>query len=137
MGQLNRYCAAMKAIFPILGTLALAACASPQQQCVTNATRDLQVVDGLILETRQNIDRGYAIREDIVPTASFNWCFGNYGYNTGVSLCSNNSTRVRRTPVAIDPAAEQAKLKNLEAQRRTLEERSRAQLAACEAQFGS
>lgn len=133
----RRYAQPMKAVFPILGALALAACATPQQQCVTNATRDLQVVDSLIVETTQNIQRGYAIREDVVPSSGFNWCFGNYGYNSGVSLCSNNTTRIRRTPVAINPQAEQEKLESLQAQRVTLATRSQEQLAACQAQFGS
>ena len=125
----------MKPALLILGLRGLAACATPQQQCVSNATRDLQVIDSLIVETTQNLQRGYAIREDVVTVPSVNWCFGNYGYNAGVSFCSNNSTRIQRTPVAINVAEEQAKLDGLQQQRGAVEARTRTQLAACQAQF--
>jgi hypothetical protein len=125
----------MTRIFPILGLLALAACATPQQQCQENATRDLQVLDLLIIETRQNLDRGYSVREDVVPRVGFSYCLGNYGYGSGISFCSGGSTSIRRTPVAIDLDAEAQKLKGLESRRTEVARQAQAGLAACQAQF--
>lgn len=41
----------------------LAACATPQERCLLQATRDLRVVDELIQEGERNLARGYAIEE--------------------------------------------------------------------------
>ena len=45
--------------FPVL--VLLAACGTPQEQCIRYNTRDLRTVDRLIAETEGNLDRGYAI----------------------------------------------------------------------------
>ncbi len=82
--------------------LPLAACATPQEQCVAAATQDLRVLDALILETRTNIERGFGVEEVIVPNSGFTWCYGNWGYNTGINFCSAPSTRTVERPVTID-----------------------------------
>ncbi|ABA79859.1 hypothetical protein GQF56_03710 [Rhodobacter sphaeroides] len=41
----------------------LAACATPQERCISQVTRDLRVVDALIQEGELNLARGYAIEE--------------------------------------------------------------------------
>ena len=120
----------------LLLILPLAACATPQQQCVSDATRELQVLDRLIIETRQNIERGFAVEQEIVPRVGFSYCFGNTWSNAGVSFCSSNSTQVRNRPVAIDIEAERRKLADLEARRATVAARTQRDLAACEARFG-
>lgn len=121
----------------ILSLILLAACETPQQQCTTSATRDLQVIDRLIVETNQNIQRGYAIREEVVPRVGVNWCFGNYGYGSGISFCSGGSTSIRRSPVAIDLDAERKKLAGLQEQRQIVAARAEAQLAACAQRYGA
>ena len=40
---------------------ALAGCGTPQEQCINRNTRDLRVVDRLIVETEGNLQRGYAL----------------------------------------------------------------------------
>jgi hypothetical protein len=120
----------------LLVLLPLVACATPRQQCINDATRDLQVLDRLIIETRQNLDRGFAIEQEVVPRVGFTYCFGNSWSNAGVSFCSNNSTQVRNRPVAIDTEAERRKLAELETRRVEVAARSQRALAACEAQFG-
>jgi len=127
----------MKSIAPILGLLCLAACTSPQQRCVEDATRDLQVLDRLIVETQQNISRGFAIEEEVVPRVGINYCFGSYGNTAGVSFCTSNSTSTRTTPVAINIEAEREKLADLQESREAAAARSAQALAQCEAQFGS
>ena len=39
---------------------ALAACGTPQEQCISCNTRDLRTVDRLIAESEGNLQRGYA-----------------------------------------------------------------------------
>lgn len=119
----------------LLVLLPLVACATPRQQCINDATRDLQVLDRLIIETRQNLERGFAVEQEVVPRVGFTYCFGNQGSNVGLSFCSNNSTQVRNRPVAIDPEAERRKLAELEARRVEVAAQTQRALAACEAQF--
>ena len=130
----------MRRSFLILFLLPLAACATPQQQCRNEATRDLRVLDDLIVETRTNISRGYAIEEEIVPRIGITTCFGNRfdgdGYG-GLSFCSGTSTSVRKTPVAIDIEAERRKLDGLEQSRAAAAGRAQSALATCQAQFGA
>lgn len=130
----------MKPRLLILLLLPLAACATPEQQCQNDATRDLRVLDDLILETRTNVSRGYAIEEEIVPRVGITTCFGNGFYGSGyggVSFCSGTSTSVRRTPVAIDVEAERRKLEGLEQSRNAAATRAQSALAACQARFGA
>lgn len=126
----------MRRKYLVLLLLPLAACATPKEQCVAAATQDLRVLDALILESRQNIARGYAVEEVIVPNVGFSYCFGNWGTNTGISFCSNDTVRTREQAVAIDIEAERRKLAGLERSRTEAVERSQRALAACEAQFG-
>jgi len=53
----------MRPALMILPFLALAACATPREQCIGQATRDLRVLNSLIAETQGNLARGYAIGE--------------------------------------------------------------------------
>ena len=53
----------MRPALMILPFLALAACATPREQCIGQATRDLRVLNSLIAETQGNLARGYAIEE--------------------------------------------------------------------------
>jgi hypothetical protein len=117
--------------------LPLAACATPQEQCVAAATQDLRVLDALILETRTNIERGFGVEEVIVPNSGFTWCYGNWGYNTGINFCSAPSTRTVERPVTIDLEVERRKLRELERSRSEAVGRTQRALAACEAQFGA
>ena len=43
-----------------LALAALAACGTPQEQCINRNTRDLRTVDRLIAEAEGNLQRGYA-----------------------------------------------------------------------------
>lgn len=123
--------------FLILLLLPLAACATPQQQCQNTATRDLRVLDQLIAETELNLSRGYAVEEEVVPAVGFTYCLGNDGHRFGGMFCTGGSTRVRERAVAIDPAAERAKLASLRDTRGEVATRSQAALAACRAQYGA
>ncbi|MEL6642951.1 MAG: hypothetical protein AAFQ79_03385 [Pseudomonadota bacterium] len=114
----------------LLSLIALAACASPQERCISEATEDLRVVNTLISESQANLDRGYAIETVNEPRVGFTFCTGR---NSNIVLCTASENSVRDRPVAIDLAAEQQKLNGLVSKKRELETRTRRDLAQCDA----
>lgn len=122
--------------------LGLAACATPQQRCIGAATQDLRVVDSLIAESRTNLQRGYGMRQRTDVVTEWDWCDWPQGYvrdrNGNLRpapprMCWNDRPVTRRYPVAIDLAAEQRKLTELEAKRRELAVQAERQVAECKA----
>ncbi len=94
--------------------LLVAACATPRESCISQAQRELRVVNSLIAETQGNIARGYAIgtRQDVVTYDTT--CRGVAADGTPVRVnCQEVGTRERRIPVAIDLNAETRKLTSL------------------------
>ncbi|MEM1066425.1 MAG: hypothetical protein AAF771_00020 [Pseudomonadota bacterium] len=115
---------------PLVAVATLVACASPQERCVMNATEDLRVVNALIDETEANIDRGYAIEEELEPRVGLNVCTGRRG---SFAFCTGTDFDTRERPVALDLAEEERKLASLIEKRQELEVRARRDIAACEA----
>jgi hypothetical protein len=110
--------------------LLLAACATPQQRCEIQATRDLRVVNGLIAETQATLQRGYALREETRTRFGTTICYGRDD-DFGIDFCLGNETRTRLRPVAVNLDAERAKLQTLQEKRQELEVRARAQIETC------
>ena len=92
--------------FPLL----LAACASPYEVCVHRAQKDVRVLDGLIEKSQGNIRRGYGIRSEEYFETEKQVC-GKQGDK--VFYCDVAVPKTRDVPVAIDLAAEKAKLQSL------------------------
>lgn len=116
--------------FPLL----LAACASPLEQCISSAQRELRTIDRLVNETRGNIARGFAIAEREEVVVRDGTCTGES--EDGVEFefeCEKTDVKTVREPVAIDLNAEQAKLASLEERQRQLQETASAQIAQCRA----
>ncbi len=117
-------------ILLLLAPLLLAACATPRQACLATASRDVATIDRLILETRTNIERGFAVDRELYTGTRVDLCMGSGGgrhhRNVGWSYCMVPETRVLSTPVAIDTTLEKRKLAEL------LEARKRAEKAAAE-----
>jgi len=109
----------------------LAACATPRDRCVAQATSELRVIEGLIAETEGNLARGYAFVTEPVVRTAFVWCFED----DLLTLCTRHEADTRQRPVAIDTAAERRKLVDLRARQAALQAPTRAALARCEAQF--
>jgi hypothetical protein len=114
----------------------LAACGTPQEQCISRNTRDLRVVDRLISETQTNISRGYALEEVTVfetvrvpcpPTAP--------GGPAGPGFCYDQRPDTDYRPRAIDLNAEAAKLESLKVKRESLARASEQVIAACRASY--
>ena len=93
----------------LLAALALAACETPRESCLSSASRDLTVVESLIRETQGNISRGYAVERDQEVTVDRDFCRVERE-DGSIRLRPCDRTRVEnvRRPVAIDLRAEQA-----------------------------
>jgi hypothetical protein len=112
----------------------LGACSTPQQRCEAGIDRDLGALDAQIAEAQGNIARGYALRPDRSRTVTFGACSGNNGRGSvGITICGERTVPVANRPVAIDLAAERARLGDLQRQRATRESAIAAALAQCAA----
>ncbi|WP_068115651.1 hypothetical protein [Tropicimonas marinistellae] len=132
----------MRNVILLLVLPVMAACATPRETCLKAATKDIQVVDQLILETQANLSRGYGIEKEPYVTSTVDLCLGSGGYGygrnrvgVGWSYCNTPTTRYKSKPVAIDRAAEQRKLRELKETRARLVRESDARLAQCNAQY--
>ena len=110
--------------------LPLAACATPFEQCVARNSKEMRVVDDLIAVTAGNIERGYAIDARNSFTAGLQLCTSP---SANVHFCTATRSAPKKTPVAIDLAAERRKLAQLKARRAELQRQSEQKIAACRA----
>jgi hypothetical protein len=117
--------------------VALAACGTPQEQCIRANTRDLRQVEALIAETQANLARGYAYEEHTVTDWDWAPCFDGRPVPKGQSpgMCWEPSERTVRKAVAIDPEVETRKLAGLTTRRKALLSQAAASVAACKAQY--
>jgi len=122
----------------LLLLLPLAACATPRQQCERAATEDLRIIDALIVETGQNIARGYRLERVVTTRPRLVFCYGGRYHphdRVGMMFCNTTETVVKERPVAIDLKAERAKLASLRQKRPEVARRAAMALAACRAEF--
>lgn len=128
---------------PLLAlVVALAACGTPQQQCVSAATRDLRTLDRLIAETEGNLARGYGYEDHVIEDTRWFPCAGpdvvlpDGTIRPGPThMCEDDFTRTERRPVAIDLAGEKAKLAAMKTKRAQLAKAAGPQIAACKARY--
>jgi hypothetical protein len=120
----------MRPLLQIAALLLLTACATPQQRCEIQATRDLRVVDALIAESQATLQRGYALREVERVRFGTTICYGGGDYY-GYGFCWGNDTYTELRPVAVNLDEERAKLQTLLRKKEELEVRARAQIEAC------
>ena len=116
----------------LLPLLALAACSTPREQCISSANRSVATLDRLINVTRGNIQRGFAVAEvqDVrVLRAS---CEGtNADGSTFRFPCEETETFTRQEPVTINIAEERTKLAQLETRRAQQARDAQAQIQQC------
>jgi hypothetical protein len=129
-------------VFALATLVLLAACGTPQEQCIARETRDLRILDRLIVETEGNLARGYAIEEYTVEITVVGRCaapggFGPDGQKRPAVFepCLRESEVTRTRPKAIDLGAERRKLLSMQAKRRDLARDAAEPIAACKAQF--
>lgn len=118
--------------------LLLAACGTPQEQCISAGTRDLRVVDRLIRETEGNLARGYGYETvteyhpewvDCTPRPT------DAQPEPKRQLCLDDVPVSVRKEVALDLNAEASKLASLKAKRAELAGAATALAAQCQAKF--
>ena len=112
----------------VLFLLPLAACATPQEACISNATKDIRVLDKLIATTRGNVNRGYAIETQEFFETEKQVC-GEVGGKK--VYCDVAVADTRDVPVAIDLNAEQSKLNSLVTKRDQLVVQAESVIAQC------
>jgi len=120
--------------------LGLAACGTPQQQCINTVTRDLRVVDGLIEQTQTNLNRGYALEDVTTYRPVWRDCGPLRPPKEGEKpqpprLCLDDEAVTVQRPQAIDLDAESHKLTTLKAKRKQLAKQAEASIRACQTQY--
>lgn len=106
----------------------LAACGTPQEQCISKATRDIRTVDRLITEVQGTLDRGFGYEYITVWELDYVDC----GTEADPSrVCAIRVPEQERRPVALDLAAEQIKLDQLRAKRVELLKSAAPVVAQC------
>lgn len=116
----------------------LAACGTPQEQCIAAATRDMRVVDRLITEAKGNLERGYAFEEVTVYQTDWVDCTPHVAEGQPApkpQLCLDEVPRTIRKAVAIDLNAEAAKLASLKTKRAQQANAAGPTIQACQAQY--
>ena len=120
----------------LLAALALAACETPRESCLSSASRELTVVDSLIRETQGNLQRGYAIDRDQVVSVDHDFCrVQRRDGSVRLRPCDRTHVQNVRRPVAVDLRAEQAKLDSLLERRAALASQTAARQRACVATY--
>ena len=116
----------MRHVIPIC-LLALAACGDPQKQCVTRANAELRAIDYEIAEIETALARGYRVQEGSRTTVGFALCTSD----NPVHLCLSTERPINERRIAIDPVAERARLRRLEARRPAAETEARRAEVLC------
>ena len=120
----------------ILPLVALTACASPQERCINNVAREISTINGLIVKTQGNIERGFALETEQRTREVSSTCRGVTETGEEVRVrCQKVQTRNVRVPVTIDIAEERVKLAQLQERQRALSNQSSTAVAQCRAQF--
>jgi len=128
----------MKRFLVMSVALGLTACATPQQQCIGQVSRNLVVVDKLIAVTEGNLARGYAIVDAPSTHPEFVDCTPEATVahpNPRPRQCLVDVADTVQRPVAIDLNAEAAKLASLRAKRAQLATSTNASIVACQRQY--
>ena len=118
--------------------LILSACGTPQEQCIGAATRDTRVVDRLIIETQGNPARGYGYETVTVYVPEWQDCTPNPTATKPEPkprMCLEQVPQATRRAVALDLAAERAKLTGLQQKRAQQAKAAAGAVAQCKAQY--
>lgn len=121
-----------------LGTVALlSGCATPQEQCVANATQQYRSVQAALSTAQSNINRGYAVHTQTVPYTVQSTCYRNdpYTYMSIPYPCPSTSYRTQSTPVPIDAAEERRKIAQYQQALPRLQREANARVQQCNSQY--
>lgn len=122
-----------------LATLALlAACGTPQEQCIRQNTRDLRTVERLIVETEGNLERGYAFETITEYDEYWSYCPQPQVPDAPPvpdRMCLKERAVTVQRPKAIDLNDEARKLESLKAKRKVLAREAEALIVSCKQQY--
>ena len=120
----------------LLPVLALAACQTPREACLSEASQELRTVESLIRETQGNLSRGYAIETEQRIDVDREICEVELEDGSERRYwCEDTDVIEVERPVAIDLNAEQAKLDSLLERRVRLVSDYNARAQACVATY--
>ena len=137
----------MKRPVLLLPIVLVAACGTPQEQCVARQTRDLRILDRLVVETQGNLDRGFALEKIDVTRDRWVLCQTSLplppvdGAPPEPSppprprMCLEDYVETETQPKAIDLRAEADKLAGMKIKRRDLAKAAEPAIAACRAAY--
>lgn len=122
-----------------LALATVAACGTPQEQCINRNTRDLRTVDRLIAESEGNLQRGYAYETVTVYEDYWTSCPLPAPVEGEPApkprLCLDERPVTEQRPKAIDLNEEARKLDSLTQKRKQLARQAEAVIAQCKAQY--
>lgn len=122
-----------------LALATVAACGTPQKQCINRNTRDLRTVDRLIAESEGNLQRGYAYETVTVYEDYWTSCPLPAPVEGEPApkprLCLDERPVTEQRPKAIDLNEEARKLDSLTQKRKQLARQAEAVIAQCKAQY--
>lgn len=120
----------------VLPLLALAACATPREQCLGQATSEARINAALIAQTQGNIDRGFGLRTEERVREVNTVCKGRTESGEAVvTRCEEVKVSKVQVPVALDLNAERAKLNSLLQQRDRLSAATASRVSQCQALY--
>lgn len=124
----------------LLPVLVLAACGTPQEQCISRNTSEYRTVSRLLAEVESNLARGYAWEEREYMRTEWDSCpvvvTDRKGRRSiGYRSCARNVMDTERYRVPIDPASETRKRDNLAARKAELARPAAAAVDACKAAY--
>lgn len=121
-----------------LALAAVAACGTPQEQCINRNTRDLRTVDRLIRESEGNLARGYAFETVTVYESYWTTCERPAPEGQPAPPprpCLDERPVTQQRAKAIDLKEEARKLESLREKRKELARQAEKVIAACKAQY--
>lgn len=115
----------------------LSGCATPRDQCISNATQLYRNAETALATAQGNINRGYALHTERVPYTVAGTCYRNapYGYAAIPYYCPSTHYRTQTTPVPIDVAEERQKVTQYQKMLPQLRRQASLQVEQCKAQF--
>lgn len=120
--------------------LALAACGTPQERCISRNTTEYRTVNSLLAEVEGNLARGYAWDERQVVRSRLAQCQTVTTDREGKPVittygCWRDELETERFRVPIDPVAEARKRDGLVARRNALSASAERAVEACRAAY--
>ena len=94
--------------------LSLMACATEQERCISQVTKEVRTLERLIVETKRNVERGFAVdRVQQVRERTYLCTATTESGEEVTQTCAEAETYTTRVPRAIDLNAEQEKLDSM------------------------